>query len=117
MDQNNPQNISPKELFDLLQDNVDQPFLIDVREEMELHLAPFPSPVLSLPLSKASIWSESLKTLLPSEQMIVVICHAGVRSFNFGKWLLAQQVNDNIRNLEGGIDAWSLQIDSSVPRY
>ncbi|MGB0825742.1 MAG: sulfurtransferase, partial [Synechococcus sp.] len=32
-------------------------------------------------------------------------------------WLLDQPWGLEVWNLEGGIDAWSLQVDPSVPRY
>ena len=48
---------------------------------------------------------------------VVVICHAGVRSWQFGCWLLQQRPDLTVWNLEGGIDAWSVQVDPSVPRY
>ena len=48
---------------------------------------------------------------------MVVICHAGVRSLHLGLWLLQQMPELEVWNLEGGIDAWSLQVDPSVPRY
>ena len=48
---------------------------------------------------------------------MVVVCHAGVRSHHFGLWLLEQPWNLEVWNLDGGIDAWSVQVDPSVPRY
>ena len=51
------------------------------------------------------------------ERDVVVLCHAGVRSWQFGCWLLAQQPALTVWNLEGGIDAWSVQVDPGVPRY
>ena len=48
---------------------------------------------------------------------VVVLCHAGVRSQHFGLWLLEQKTHGEVWNLEGGIDAWSVQVDSQVPRY
>jgi rhodanese-related sulfurtransferase len=47
----------------------------------------------------------------------VVLCHAGVRSHHFGLWLLDQGWGLEVWNLEGGIDAWSTQVDDTVPRY
>ena len=46
-----------------------------------------------------------------------MICHAGVRSLHFGLWLLEQRQTLEVWNLEGGIDAWSVQVDPKVPRY
>src|SRR5262245_46143172 len=47
---------------------------------------------------------------------IVVHCHHGGRSLRVTQYL-RQQGFDQVQNLAGGIDAWSLQIDPSVPRY
>ena len=91
--------------------------LVDVREQHELSVAPFPYPVEHLPLSDAEQWMGMLETRLPKTVPVVVLCHAGVRSWNFGCWLLEREPDREVWNLEGGIDAWSVQVDSSLPRY
>ena len=50
------------------------------------------------------------------ETLTVIYCHHGARS---GKAVmyLRQQGYENVTNLRGGINAWSLEIDPSVPRY
>ena len=90
---------------------------VDVREQQELTIAPFPHPVRHLPLSDAEQWMGSIDEVLPQGGSIVVLCHAGVRSWNFGCWLLDNRPSLDVWNLEGGIDAWSVEVDSSVPRY
>src|SRR5262245_2862363 len=47
---------------------------------------------------------------------IVVHCHHGGRSTRVVQWL-RQQGFENAQNMDGGIDAWSLEVDPSVPRY
>lgn len=47
---------------------------------------------------------------------IVVHCHHGGRSARVTTWL-RQQGFENVQNMAGGIDAWSQQIDPTVPRY
>jgi len=47
---------------------------------------------------------------------IVVHCHHGGGSMR-GTHFLRQQGFTQVQNMDGGIDAWSLQVDSSVPRY
>ncbi|GCE64953.1 sulfurtransferase [cyanobiont of Ornithocercus magnificus] len=91
--------------------------LIDVRELAELDLARLPFEFLHLPLSKSSYWVPSLPDLLTVQHPVVVLCHAGVRSWQFGSWLLAQNWGVEVWNLEGGIDAWSVDVDPAVPRY
>src|SRR2546422_314430 len=55
------------------------------------------------------------KKLDPNAE-IVLHCHMGMRSMDATQFLL-QQGFKNVKNLTGGINAWSLQIDPSVPRY
>ena len=118
MNKHIPLNISPKELDELLDDeSSEKPFIVDVREEDELAISSFSFKVLNLPLSKAANWSGEIEELLPKDAPIVVVCHAGVRSLNFGIWLLEQGIRKTVWNLVGGIDAWSTDVDQSVPRY
>jgi rhodanese-related sulfurtransferase len=53
---------------------------------------------------------------LPTDKPIVVMCHHGSRSAHVTGFLNANGY-PNAVNLEGGIDAWSSQIDPAVPRY
>ena len=109
--------LSTFELANWLKKGDSQPFLIDVRESKELDIAPFPFPVFHLPLSQFSEWGGTFQDSLPRERPIVVLCHAGIRSLNFANWLLDQSFNLDVWNLEGGIDAWSVDIDTSIARY
>ena len=52
----------------------------------------------------------------PKQGRIVVHCHHGGRSQRVTQFL-RQQGFDQVQNMAGGIDAWSQEIDSSVPRY
>jgi rhodanese-related sulfurtransferase len=47
----------------------------------------------------------------------VIVCHAGMRSWNFACFLIERLGYDRVWNLSGGIDAWSCEVDPSVPRY
>ena len=47
---------------------------------------------------------------------IVAYCHKGMRSADAVGFLL-QQGFSNVKNLIGGIESWSIEIDNSVPRY
>ena len=53
---------------------------------------------------------------LPKETKLVFHCHHGGRSQAAAERFLAEGFT-NVHNLEGGIDAWSLHVDDSVPRY
>jgi monothiol glutaredoxin len=50
------------------------------------------------------------------EALLVFQCHHGVRSQTAAEYFRRQGFR-NLQNLTGGIEAWSLQIDPSVPRY
>ena len=47
---------------------------------------------------------------------LVFQCHHGVRSQHAAEYFREQGFR-NLYNLRGGIDAWSLLVDPSVPRY
>jgi len=50
------------------------------------------------------------------EGRIIVHCHHGGRSLRVTQFL-RQQGFDKAQNLAGGIDAWSVEIDPTIPRY
>ena len=54
--------------------------------------------------------------LLDRDTPIVFQCHHGVRSQHAAEYF-QQEGFRNLFNLRGGIDAWSLLVDPSVPRY
>jgi rhodanese-related sulfurtransferase len=49
------------------------------------------------------------------EGRIIVHCHHGVRSLHVARWLRARGFA--AQSMAGGIDAWSLGIDPTTPRY
>ena len=102
--------ISPKELKSSL-DKGDKLVLVDVREEWEYSLAKLDGSIL-IPLG---ILPQSLARLNRDSE-IIAICHHGMRSADATNFLL-QQGFANVKNLVGGIDAWSTQVDGTVPRY
>lgn len=53
---------------------------------------------------------------LDKNEPIVFMCHHGMRSRTAAERVLKDGFK-NVFNLEGGIDAWSQKVDSSVPRY
>jgi sulfur-carrier protein adenylyltransferase/sulfurtransferase len=89
-----------------------EPFkLIDVREPFEYEIARIDGARL-IPLGEITEHLDELER----DQPIVVHCHSGQRSAQAVQ-LLQQSGFANVYNLEGGIDAWSDQIDPSVPKY
>lgn len=89
--------------------------LIDVREPAEVQIASIDG-FLNLPLSEFARWSDSIHRQFEADKETVVMCHHGVRSAQMCHWL-AQQGFTNLKNLTGGIDAYSVVVDPSVPRY
>ncbi len=85
--------------------------LIDVREPWEYNIAKIQGAQL-IPLG--TLGSEYKK--LDPQAEIVMQCHKGMRSMDATQFLL-QQGFKNVKNLTGGIEAWSSQIDPSVSRY
>ena len=85
--------------------------LLDVREDWEYNLANIPNSTL-IPLGTLP---QSLQKLDPNAE-IVAYCHKGMRSADAINFLY-QNGYKNVKNLVGGIEAWSLQIDPNVPRY
>ena len=86
--------------------------LVDVREPNE-HAAARIEGAELLPMSRAQAWVD---TLAPEEQ-IVFFCHHGMRSAQVAQFFAGQRDFPNVANMSGGIDAWSAQVDPSVPRY
>jgi rhodanese-related sulfurtransferase len=91
--------------------------LVDVREAAELELATLSQPVIHLPLSQSELWLGQLEQLLERDRPVAVLCHAGIRSWQFACWLMQERQYPQVWNLVGGIEAWSTQVDPTVPRY
>ena len=117
MHQTSPINVLPQELKKCLDEGFLKPILIDVREKEELEIAVLNQKALHLPLSDHSNWIASYSNQLSFDEPIVVICHSGIRSWNFAIWLLEQDSRYQVWSLQGGIDAWSKEVDNSIPRY
>jgi monothiol glutaredoxin len=84
--------------------------LFDVRPEAERGIA-------SIPAAKAlDPAGQELLMQLDRNTPVAFHCHHGIRSQAFAEQMLGQGFK-NVYNLDGGIDAWSLQIEPAVPRY
>ena len=89
----------------------EQPTILDVREPEEIRIAPFPG-ATEIPMGEIP---GRLDDLDPADE-IVVLCHHGVRSARVAAFL-AHNGFTRVANLAGGIDAWSMFVDPSLPRY
>jgi rhodanese-related sulfurtransferase len=88
--------------------------LIDVREPNEFAVAKIEGASL-IPMRQVPGELQELEKRA-DEAPLIVFCHHGVRSLNVVDWLRRQGV-ENCVSMAGGIDAWSLTVDPSVPRY
>ncbi len=88
-------------------------YLVDVRQPWEHETAVLPDSLL-LPLDQFA--ARAGEVTPPAEALIVAYCHHGIRSLT-GAVLLERLGFPDVVSLAGGIDAWSLYVDSGVPRY
>jgi rhodanese-related sulfurtransferase len=89
--------------------------LVDVREPEEVAIARLESFDI-LPLSQFAEWADSIATRFDPHAETIVMCHHGIRSAQMCQWL-SHQGFTNVKNVAGGIDAYSLLIDPTVPQY
>jgi rhodanese-related sulfurtransferase len=102
--------ITPVELAEQLRSPA-PPLLIDVREPFEYDYCRIEGAQLK-PMGGIMTWLNELD----KEAAIVFQCHTGVRSMQVAQYL--QRLGfKRVFNLRGGIDAWSVQVDPTVPRY
>ncbi len=89
--------------------------LVDVREPEEVKMASIEG-FMNLPLSQFAEWGNDIQTRLEPHKETLVLCHHGVRSAQMCQWLTSQGFSNAI-NITGGIDAYSMLVDPSVPQY
>ncbi len=109
-DEKQQTEISATELSDLVKAGK-RPFLLDVRSFEETKICNLDNSVL-IPLPEL----EKRLGELDKNEDIVVYCHAGVRSHHAAH-LMRRNGFQKVRNLSGGITAWALDVDRSMPRY
>ena len=85
--------------------------VLDVREARELEICRLDG-ALHVPMAEIPARTDDL----PTDQLLVVICHHGARSQMVVEFLRGAGF-DNAVNLDGGIDAWACDIDQLMPRY
>lgn len=93
--------------------------LLDVREDSERAIAAVPTPAgavdLHVPMGQVPARLDEIRDAI-GPRPLVVYCHHGVRSMVVARWLAARH-DGPVINLQGGIDAWSTEVDRAVPRY
>ncbi len=102
--------MSPAEFAATRRGAASAPTLVDVRTSDERARAVIEGSIL--------LDDEGLRIVsaLPRDTKLVFHCHTGVRSMSAAEHFRAEGFTD-VHNLEGGIDAWSREVDPSVPRY
>lgn len=91
--------------------NNDGLVVLDVREPEEIRAAALPG-TINIPMNEIPARTGEL----PTDKDIVVMCHHGMRSQQVALYL-ERQGFERLFNLRGGIDAWSREVDASVPLY
>ena len=87
--------------------------LLDCREQSEYDLVHLDGSHL-LPMSEIQQRLNELASY--QSKSIIVYCHLGGRSLQVTQWLRHQGFMQ-AQSMAGGIDAWSVEIDSSLSRY
>jgi len=86
---------------------------LDCREPSEHDVAKIDGTTL-IPMSQLPDRVSEIEEF--KNQSIVVHCHHGGRSLRVVNWLRKEGFLKAM-NLTGGIDQWSIEIDSTIPRY
>ena len=116
--------MSVQQLKQLLDQQAANVLLIDVRYQSEVEIAQIPGAVLvPFPELKSGKGIAKIQKLIDekrqenpgSEPQLVIMCKAGVRSAKAVALLKPAGIDGF--NLTGGIDAWSKEVDPSVPQY
>ena len=106
--------ISVQQMKKMIDDHEDF-VLVDVREEYEWDICKIKGAKL-IPLSQIINGNIGDLESIERDRKIVLHCHTGARSAD-ALHLLRNKGFKNLKNLVGGIEAWSDEIDSEVPVY
>ena len=102
-------DLTPKQFKDYILD--DGVILVDVREQWEFDICQIKGAIL-IPMGEIAISYENLD----KDSKIALYCHSGIRSMHVADFLPSKDF-DSVANLQGGIDAWAQEIDTTVERY
>lgn len=96
-----------------------QPLVLDVREPWELQTASVRADgfeLLAIPMGELPTRLDELNPARQAQRPIACLCHHGARSLRVAAFLQNNGF-ERLANITGGIDAWSHESDSAVPRY
>lgn len=105
--------VSATRTRDLMNDASSAVVLIDCRTVEEHRTARIAGSLL-IPLQEIETRLAELEA--QEGKTIIIHCHHGVRSLRAAAFLRSRGI-EGVFSLAGGIDAWSLEVDPSVPRY
>lgn len=91
------------------------PVVLDVREPVELQIAPVTPDgftLVAMPMGQIPARLGELD----ASQPIACLCHHGVRSHRVAAYLQAQGF-EQVVNIAGGVQAWSQELDANVAQY
>ncbi|MEY2860661.1 MAG: hypothetical protein RLZ68_614 [Pseudomonadota bacterium] len=91
------------------------PVVLDVREPHELQTASITANGFNLVAVPMGVVPPRLAELDP-QQPIACLCHHGGRSMQVAAFLESRGFA-HVANIAGGINAWSAEVDPTVPRY
>ena len=102
--------IEPRELADRIA--AGEPiYLLDVRTREEFEAVKLPDARLFTQELMQEILSNGSRT-----NLFVIYDHTGARSMDAAAYFQGHGF-ENVKSLRGGIDAWSAEVDPSLPRY
>ena len=108
------EQIAPANLSDWSQSQAQRPILLDVREGWEVQTArvqPEGMDLVHMPMQTIPARLDELDKSRP----IACLCHHGGRSMQVAAFLA--QHGFQVSNVSGGIHAWSVQVDPTIPVY
>jgi rhodanese-related sulfurtransferase len=102
--------IAPRELSDRIASG-EKVYLLDVRTREEWE---------AVKLADSHLFTQELMQEILSEEsrthLFVIYDHKGARSMDAAAFFQGHGF-ENVKSLRGGIDAWSAEVDSKLPRY
>ncbi|HKV90741.1 MAG TPA: rhodanese-like domain-containing protein [Thermoplasmata archaeon] len=104
-------SLKPEEVAERIRSHPEEYVLLDVRELDEREIGSI-EPSMHIPMNEVP----NRLSEIPKDKKLIVYCHHGNRSMMVASYLHGAGYRD-LSNLEGGIDAWSRQVDRSVRRY
>jgi rhodanese-related sulfurtransferase len=101
--------ITPAALADLIRS--EKPRLVDVRSRDEFEATHIEGAIL---LSQPAM--QEILGHWPREELMIICDHRGQQGLDAAAYFMGQGFK-KVRCLRGGIDAWSREVDSKIPRY